>query len=272
MSINFRVNFENTPFLETSTTAAHVRRLNWRTEILLTRNESAIAGKRVLDLASHDGRFTHACLALGARHVTGVEGRKHLVESARDNLTKMGHPRAQFEFFHNDLLEQLTELEPGRYDTILCFGFLYHTPRQLELLDRVRALEPQTLILDTTVIEDLFRDPAVRVLLKVKSLLKALSSRPTFVRWKKRRAKTQEYFGYLVFTSEDHSHEGATIDSSGIVGVPSKAFAQFFVKQCNLHCRELVWSEGGVDDWSDLHDYRLRERVSFLGSREPSTP
>ena len=48
---------------------------NWRCEILLTRNQEAIKNKNILDLASHVGALTYGCLKLGAKHVTGVEGK-----------------------------------------------------------------------------------------------------------------------------------------------------------------------------------------------------
>ena len=76
MKSDFYVDYKDTPFLETGKIKAEALpyRLNWRCEILLTRNQEAINGKRILDLASHDGVFSYACLKLGASHVTGVEG------------------------------------------------------------------------------------------------------------------------------------------------------------------------------------------------------
>ncbi len=72
------IDFTDTQFLETSKTAAFANRLNWRAEILLSRNREVIEGKSVLDLASHDGRFSWACLELRASRVVGVEGRQEL--------------------------------------------------------------------------------------------------------------------------------------------------------------------------------------------------
>jgi len=89
---SFDIDYEDSPFLRTSKTAAHSNRLNWRCEILLTRNKERIEGQRVLDLASHDGRFSYACLKLGATHVTGVEVRHHLVEFATRNLISLACP------------------------------------------------------------------------------------------------------------------------------------------------------------------------------------
>ncbi len=114
------VNFQNTPFLETSKTAAYSNRLNWRCELLLTRNQSVIKNKRILDLASHDGRFSWACLKLGAKHVTGVEARAYLVESSIKNLNSLGIDSANFEFICGDIFDCLANFEPEQFDTILC--------------------------------------------------------------------------------------------------------------------------------------------------------
>ena len=67
--MRFQIEFSGTPFLETSATGTDCRRLNWRAEILLTRNQDAIEQKRILDLASHDGRFSFGALEMGAKYV-----------------------------------------------------------------------------------------------------------------------------------------------------------------------------------------------------------
>ena len=94
----FAVDFMGTPFLETSTTSAYPNRLNWRCEMLLARHPEVVHAKRILDLASHDGRFSFACLKLGATHVTGIEGRPELVASSSDNMRRMGIPPERYEF------------------------------------------------------------------------------------------------------------------------------------------------------------------------------
>ena len=45
----FYINYESLPFLKTSKIAAYSNRLNWRCEILLTRNQDAIKDKKILD-------------------------------------------------------------------------------------------------------------------------------------------------------------------------------------------------------------------------------
>src|SRR6266446_801015 len=69
-------------FYSTSMVSPSPERLNERYRALISPNEEFIRGKTILDLAAHDGRWSFAALKAGARHVTGIEGRAHLVESA----------------------------------------------------------------------------------------------------------------------------------------------------------------------------------------------
>ena len=102
MRKEFHINYENTLFLKTSKIGADPNRLNWRCEILLTRNQHAIKNKKILDLASHDGRFSYACLKLEAKHVTGVESNVHLVKHAKENLKTLGYKSQNFYFIQTD--------------------------------------------------------------------------------------------------------------------------------------------------------------------------
>ena len=56
-----------------------LRRLNLRHEFLITPYLKDIAGARVLDLASQDGRWAYALAEAGAREVVGIEARPELV-------------------------------------------------------------------------------------------------------------------------------------------------------------------------------------------------
>ena len=123
MPREFYVDFNNTTFIQTSRVGAEPQRLNWRCEIFLTCNPEAIKDKRILDLASHDGRFSYACLKLGASHVCGVEGREYLVKYAIDNLSRLGYTQKQSSFIQDDVFNYLAKVKPGEFDTVLCFDF-----------------------------------------------------------------------------------------------------------------------------------------------------
>jgi Methyltransferase domain len=148
--------FDDYPlFLETSETAASARRLGWRHKFIIEDNADLLAGKRVLDLASHDGRWSFAALNAGARHVTGVEFRPELVANAEKSFQHYDVDPSTYRFMSGDLFELLRD--PGamdvEVDVVLCLGFLYHTLRYTELLNGWRRLNPEHILLDTSVTE-----------------------------------------------------------------------------------------------------------------------
>lgn len=146
--------FDDYPvFAETSETANDLRRLNWRYRLLIARQAALLAGARVLDIASHDGRWSFAALKTGASHVTGVEFRPDLVANANATFEGYRVDPASYRFLTGDLFEVLER--PAEHDiaadVVLCLGFLYHTLRYPELLLGIRRLAPRAVILDTAV-------------------------------------------------------------------------------------------------------------------------
>ena len=66
-----------------------VTRMNLRHDRIIAPVAGRIAGKRVLDLAAHDGRWSYAFAAAGAREVVGIELSSEAIASAcrsRDEL------------------------------------------------------------------------------------------------------------------------------------------------------------------------------------------
>jgi hypothetical protein len=146
--------FDNYPaFLETSQTAATLSRLNLRHETMIEPNRDILAGARVLDLASHDGRWTFAAHKAGAAHVTGVEARRPMVRAARQTFKKYDVPKDSYRFVRGDLFAVLAE-ETFDVDVVMCFGFMYHTLRYGELLQGIRRTGAKWLLLDTKVTRD----------------------------------------------------------------------------------------------------------------------
>jgi ribosomal protein L11 methylase PrmA len=54
-----------------------------------------IRGRRVLDIASHDGRLSFGANNAAAEYVLGIEAQQRLMENARDNMREYGVPRAR---------------------------------------------------------------------------------------------------------------------------------------------------------------------------------
>ena len=142
--------FERFPrFVETSETGPWLDRLNARYVALVHANRHLIEGATVLDLASHDGRFSFAALRNGAARVIGVEHDAKLVRTAYENMEQHGISRERYDFLLGDMFERIPEA--GRCDIVFCFGILYHINDHMRLLSAIAELEPRTIVVDTNV-------------------------------------------------------------------------------------------------------------------------
>lgn len=154
--------FDDRPrFFETSHTSTQPWRLNLRHEAIFAANADAFADARVLDIASHDGRWSLAAALAGASHVTGVEARPELVASARENLTAYGVAGERFDFLTGDVFEVLHR-EPLQVDVVLCLGFFYHTLRYPEMWSLMARTGAPVIIMDTMVTPGV-AEPMIRV-------------------------------------------------------------------------------------------------------------
>ena len=144
-------------FYFTSKTSAVPNRLNQRYRACIEWNDAAIRGQRILDLASHDGRWSFAAIKAGAINVVGIEARDYLVEAANANLRKCGISDNSFQFIVGDAFECLDRIEPNTVDTVFCLGFFYHVASHMLLLSKIARLKPKYLILDTALYLDPYR-------------------------------------------------------------------------------------------------------------------
>ena len=156
-------------FLATSSMHASYERLNARYTMLIDRHRQLLEGATVLDLASHDGRFTLAALRAGARHVVGVEIDDVLVDRAHANMAAYDVAPTSYEFVTRDMFRHFDELD--EFDVVLCFGILYHINDHMQLLSNIAGVQPKWIIVDTkisqfdgSVIE--VRSPLARALLR----------------------------------------------------------------------------------------------------------
>jgi Methyltransferase domain len=135
-------------FFQTSQTSPWPNRLNARHAAIIEAHAADIAGARVLDIASHDGRWSFAALSAGAAHVTGIEPRAELVAEAEASLRAYGIEEQRFRFITGDVFDHLDGLT---FDVVLCLGFYYHTLRHAELLDRIERTGARLVVVDTEV-------------------------------------------------------------------------------------------------------------------------
>jgi 2-polyprenyl-3-methyl-5-hydroxy-6-metoxy-1,4-benzoquinol methylase len=225
----FALDYRDTLYARDEARPWLANRLNWRAHVCFTRHRDLIAGQRLLDLASHDGRLAYACATLGAGHIVGIEGRPEQVVVAREHFKTLGVRDGSYEFHAGDLHAFLEECSPGQFDTILCCGFFYHTIRHVEILRQFNRLAPRAVILDTQIA---LGDPMV-----------------------------------MEFDFEDTASKLHTIDAHGLIGRPSRSLTEALLRVHGFEPEEVKWHDLGVDDWSGLEPYRNGSRTTWVARR-----
>ncbi|MDP9332150.1 MAG: methyltransferase domain-containing protein [Actinomycetota bacterium] len=136
-------------FVETDELGSVVDRLNARYLGIIHENRELIEGATILDLASHDGRFSFAALQNGAAKVVGIEFGADLVRKSLANMEYYNVPADKYEFLSGDIFELIDQIEDC--DVVFCFGIFYHINSHLLLLTKIAELDPRTLIVDTNI-------------------------------------------------------------------------------------------------------------------------
>ena len=121
---------------------------------------------------------------------------------------------------------------PGQFDTVLCFGFFYHTTRQTELLAQLRRINPRYFILATRV--ENFHVP--------ESKLQGIN------RW-----ECRETAGFMAYYYENPGQDMATIHHTGLTGTPTKSLVEALLKDYGFRFKQLSWSP--IDGVSYLAEF-----------------
>lgn len=123
-------------------------RLNNRHRFIIQPFESQIRNARVLDLASHDGRWPYAFASAGAREVVGIEGRSELI--AEFNSYPADEARARVKLRQGNINDALPKLVAAgeRFDVVSVLGIYYHITTHYPLLAQIRALRPKLILID----------------------------------------------------------------------------------------------------------------------------
>ena len=102
--------FDDYPrFYDTSETSPLHGRLNLRHDAIFVENKDIFEGKRVLDISSHDGRWTFAALNAGAASVVGIEARPELVANCIENLEHYGVTPDRYTFYTGDVFDVMAK-------------------------------------------------------------------------------------------------------------------------------------------------------------------
>lgn len=224
-------------FYDTSQTGPSRERLGARYRAIICGNERFLKGKRVLDIASHDGRWSFAALKAGSSHVTGIEARPHLVANAIRTFGYYGISPDRYRFIEGDAFEVLRS-ERLIADTILLLGFFYHINAHTDLVSLISATGASTIILDTVILPD---DHAPGDLAMVR------------------------------FFAEPTDIERNAVGTSplAIVGYPSRNAIRLLFGHFGFNVmREIDWSPMLVGDIAPICEYANGMRSTFVLSRE----
>lgn len=155
---------------------APVPRMNKRFEALIDPFADEIKGARVLDLASHDGRWCYAFAGAGAASVVGIEGRQEMVDKFVDYPDAALKEKITLRV--GDLYDGMEQaIKDGEtYDVIGVFGILYHVMDHFRLFQLVRKLQPKLVIVDS---EFMLR-PAPMMMLKTERTSNVLNAIPQY--------------------------------------------------------------------------------------------
>jgi SAM-dependent methyltransferase len=124
----------------------NILRMQLRRRFIIDAYEDEVEGARVLDLASHDGRWCHAWACAGADQVDGVEGRPELVRQ----FQKFPKPPCPVDLQCGDIFEFLEEKARtgATYDVVGVLGIFYHITDHYRLLRLVSQLKPRLIVID----------------------------------------------------------------------------------------------------------------------------
>lgn len=238
-------------FLTTSRTSPFLHRLNGRHAAIIERCRDQLDGRRVLDIASHDGRWTFAAVQAGAAHVTGIEPRAELVANARETFAAYDVPAARFEFVQGGVFEEM----PGRsFDTVLCLGFYYHTVRHVELMDLIERSGAAFAVIDTEIV------PASGRLRPEGDDPRLVHGNPYAV----------ELFREPVDDQQMAVQDSATRNGHTLVGRPSADAIEFMADHFGFDCSRFDWktefeSHPHLREW--MVDYAEGWRETFYLAR-----
>lgn len=125
-----------------------INRLNRRYDHLVRPYLTDLDGARVLDLASHDGRWAYALSAAGAAGVLGVEARADQIEQFE--AYPEGAAKERVTLVQGDVYDELPRLvERGEtFDVVAVYGLYYHVMDHYGLLKLIKRLSPRVVVID----------------------------------------------------------------------------------------------------------------------------
>jgi len=138
-----------TPTIDASKVNRHKQRKKHIFPALVEHMGGSLAGKRVLDLGCNAGFWSLAAIEYECEFVLGIDGRKMHVDQAEFVFDVHGIEKDRYQFIQGDVFDMdLTPYEP--FDVVLFLGLMYHINKPVELIEKIAAVNSDTLVIDTT--------------------------------------------------------------------------------------------------------------------------
>ena len=230
---------QDSPFLTTDTRQKRwaipysFECLNARIDNLLEKQKDAVTGKTILDIGSHMGTFAYQAHTMGARFVHGIDVEKKMVEKCQKLFEGQNIPQADYRFEVENVTRFLESALENSFDTVFCFGMLYYTANPLRLLELMKRVAKETILLDTftagyaavqgkdaDAVFPAIRDETLDLPLMIVSL-----TRP-------------EKKDYRLPESFDHNGKDLSM-----ITLPTRALFEIWFERLNLKYTRLDWSE-----------------------------
>ncbi len=135
-------------YLPDEARAVHDTRLQMMQSCLNDFYGTAPENITAIDLACHQGYFSHHLIATGHHHVTGIDARQEHIDDASLICEAMGHQNIQLQ--QRDVFSLSPETD-GQFDTVLMLGLLYHLENPVGALRVAKSLCKQVCLVETQV-------------------------------------------------------------------------------------------------------------------------
>ena len=239
METIFDVNsfFDSFPeFYKTSKTGIFPNRLNNRYLALIDNNKNIISNSSILDIGSHDGRWSFAALKNGASKIIGIEANQFLVKNSLNNMKFYGIPKERYHFITGNIFKEIQKIKPKTIDVVFCFGIFYHIMNHMHLLAEIKKLKPKYLILDSKI------NPSEHPIIRL--------------------------------VKEDPVKEGTGVQgdfiSGGdvVAGLPSKSAIELMLDSLGFEFGNYDWHNLGITNCKGLVDYKNGRRITLVAKNQ----
>lgn len=130
----------------------HSTRVQMMNEFLDHKFGEGLKELRCVDLACHEGYFSHQLIMKGVKEVTGIDARADHIEYADMIRQVYGHKNLKFQVGD---IQKLTPQETGKFDFTLLFGILYHLENVVGALRFAQAITEKVCLIETQVVPNM---------------------------------------------------------------------------------------------------------------------